>query len=106
MVHWETGALNARFMVLKLLIDIFGPGDKLVTTSVSGTANIHSLGFLTKKMEKKLLLINKRKDEIQLSMSAKETHFIDVDTNDKIEEKKLGTDKVTVRGFGVHVIIF
>ncbi len=108
MVHWETGAPNARFMVLKLLIDNFGPGDKLVTTSVSGTANIHSLGFLTKKMEKKLLLINKRKDEIQiqLSMSAKETHFIDVDTNDKIEEKKLGTDKVTVRGFGVHVIIF
>jgi hypothetical protein len=59
-------------------------------------------------MEKKLLLINKRKDEIQiqLSMSAKETHFIDVDTNDKIEEKKLGSDKVAVRGFGVHVIIF
>jgi hypothetical protein len=34
LVNWTTGAGNARYWVLKLLIDEVGPGDKLVATSV------------------------------------------------------------------------
>ena len=33
MVNWETGKSNARFWVLCLLEDNFGPGDKIVDSS-------------------------------------------------------------------------
>jgi hypothetical protein len=108
MVNWETGVPNARFRVLQLLINNFGSGDKLVKTSVTETSNVHAQGFITKKDEKKLLLINKRSDsiEIKLSGTAKETSFVDLETNDMIEKKELNTDKVTLRGFAVQVVTF
>ena len=57
---------------------------------------------------KKLLLINKHVEpvEVQLSDIASETTFIDVDTIDKIEMKKLDDNKVKLGGFAVHVILF
>jgi len=108
MVHWESGAPNARFRVLQLLINNFGPGDKLVETSVKGTSNIYALGFISKSGQKKLLLINKRSDSIQVQLSgvASQTYFVDIDTNDLIVNEKLNTNKVTLRGFAVHVVMF
>ena len=108
MVDWETGAPNARFRVLELLVKNFGPGDKMVSTSITGTTDIHVIGFITKSNEKKLLLINKHSNEIQVQLSgvANETHFVDIDTNEMIDTKKLNSDKLTVRGFAVHVILF
>ena len=44
MVDWETGAPNARFRVLELLKNNFGPGDKLVAGGMTQTAEIHSGG--------------------------------------------------------------
>ena len=35
MINWTTGAGNARYWVLKLLIDEVGPGDELVKTTVA-----------------------------------------------------------------------
>ena len=58
MVDWNTGALNARAMVLKLLIANFGPGDKIVKIT-TGSDNIYGIPFVTKSGLKKLLLINK-----------------------------------------------
>lgn len=108
MVNWETGEPNARFRALQLLINNFGPGDKLVNTSVTGTSNVYGLGYVTKLNVKKLLLINKRSEPIQVKLSAiaNETYFVDVDSNDLIINKKLNSDNVTLGGFAVHVIIF
>jgi hypothetical protein len=44
MVDWNTGQPNARYWVLKLLRDNFGPGDKLVETSV-GAPHIYATGL-------------------------------------------------------------
>ena len=59
MVDWNTGQPNARFWVLKLLRTNFGPGDKLVETSL-GTPAVYGLGFVTRDGKRKLLLVNKR----------------------------------------------
>lgn len=64
MMNWENGKPNARYWVLKLLINNFGPGDKLVSTSWHGgstngqPSSVASQAIITKK-GKKILLINK-----------------------------------------------
>lgn len=35
LVNWTTGAGNARYWVLKLLIDEVGPGDRLVNSTTT-----------------------------------------------------------------------
>ena len=42
MVDWNTGKPNARYWVLKLLRDNFGPGDKLVDSDVLGRLHLFS----------------------------------------------------------------
>jgi hypothetical protein len=70
MVNYNTGDPNARFRVLELLKDNFGPGDKLVQTT-SPDKTIAVQGFATEH-GKKLLLINKlnRSSEIVLPAGA------------------------------------
>jgi hypothetical protein len=68
MVDWETGAPNARFRVLELLKNNFGPGDNLVATS-GAPQFVHAQGFLTRDGTHKLLLINKRNHDIQVPLT-------------------------------------
>lgn len=62
MMNWENGRPNARYWVLKLLIDHFAPGDTLVeTTAGFMTASAYSAqAFITKEGTKRVLLVNKR----------------------------------------------
>jgi len=57
MVNWETGRPNARFRVLELLKDNFGPGDRLVSTEVANPA-VAAQAYRT-AAGRKLLLVNK-----------------------------------------------
>jgi hypothetical protein len=59
LVDWNTGQPNARFWVLKLLHDNFGPEDKLVSSDASGSY-VFAQGFVTPSGGRKILLINKR----------------------------------------------
>ncbi len=61
MINYATGEPNARFWVLKLLKDNFGPGDKMVETS-SPAATVAAQGFETAR-GRRLLLMNKRNRE-------------------------------------------
>jgi hypothetical protein len=58
MVNWETGKPNARFRVLEMLKNNFGPGDALVFTQGSGP-DVAAQAYRT-VAGRKLLLINKR----------------------------------------------
>jgi hypothetical protein len=58
LVDWETGQPNARFWVLKLLKDHFGPGDKLVRTSQPGPT-VYAQAFLSRGNKRRLLLVNR-----------------------------------------------
>ncbi len=109
MMNWENGKPNARFWVLKLLKDNFGPGDKLVQTH----ANIPGLvtqAFITKE-GKKLLLINKQQEEIQLQLPAgangSQMSYVDGTTGENEPAKKqLSGDAVRLNAFSVAVIKF
>jgi hypothetical protein len=62
MVDWSDGTPNARYWVLKLLHDNFGPGDKLVENETSGPmdAHVYTLAFATRDGKRRLLMVNKR----------------------------------------------
>jgi hypothetical protein len=77
MVDWNTGEGNARFRILELLKNNFGPGDKLVPASAG--AYVHALGFISPNGEHKILVINKRDREVELTLpqAAKQVEFVD-----------------------------
>lgn len=66
MVNYETGAPNARYWVLKLLKDNFGPGDKLVQTTEDDPA-LTVQGFVTAR-GRRILLVNKRLRMVTVSL--------------------------------------
>ncbi len=71
MVDWNTGAPNARFRVLELLKNNFGPGDQIVST-VTGmffpAPYYHAQAFQTRDGKRRLLLISKRDRDIDLAL--------------------------------------
>jgi hypothetical protein len=66
MINWKTGKPNARYWVLKLIRDNFGPGDVLVTTGISGDGLV-AQAFNTSR-GKRVLLINRTNQPIQLAL--------------------------------------
>lgn len=63
LIDWRNGKPNARFLILKLLKDNFGPGDLLMATDTGSAStadpDLEVQGYKT-KTGRKLLLINKR----------------------------------------------
>ncbi len=68
MIDWKTGKPNARYWVLKLIHDNFGPGDALVNTGISGDG-IVAQAFNTSR-GKRVLLINRTNQPVRLALSA------------------------------------
>jgi len=109
MMNWENGKPNARFWVLKLLKDNFGPGDKIVQTR-SNVPGVATQAFITKE-GKKLLLINKQQGEIALRLPAgangSEMRYVDVTTGENEPAKKqLSGETITLKPFSVAVVEF
>jgi hypothetical protein len=106
MINWKNGQPNAKFLMLKLLKDNFGPGDKMVGT-VSNSKDIAAQAFICAK-NKKLLLINKRNKQIQieLPLEAKgaKIQSVDISTGNRIAESRLAESEITLLPFGVSVI--
>jgi hypothetical protein len=106
MINWENGKPNARYWVLKLLKENFGPGDKLVQTNCSNK-DIIVQGFITPK-GKKILLINTRKKEVTISLppGIKDgtTTFVDVDNSDGLEQMQGTGNTIILKPFAVEVI--
>ncbi len=109
LVDWVTGRPNARYWVVKLLRDNFGPGDALVQTGSPSQA-VSAQAFVTAKGEKKLLLVNKRDREIALALplSANSRSRLDyVDPTTGFEPPRstvLTGNLVTLRPQGVAVV--
>ncbi len=107
MVNWNTGQPNARFWVLKLLHDNFGPGDKLVKTD-GGSAKVYAQGFVTPSGQRKLLLINRRNRPATVSLpgaAGSSEEYV----NEETAESGVGTahlvrDETALGAFEVCVI--
>ena len=77
MTDWETGQPNARFWALKLIHDNFQPGDSIVNAE-SSSGLVMTQGYITRSGERKLLIVNKRDNEISLKLSEAEGGELEV----------------------------
>lgn len=105
MVDWNTGAPNARFRVLELLKNNFGPGDKVV--SANAGRYVYALGVIKAGGERKLLLVNKRNRDFELTLPGRAgtVEYVDQTTKgDSPVKQSLSGNQVTLRGFGVAVV--
>jgi hypothetical protein len=107
MVDWTTGQPNARYWVLNLIHDNFGPGDKLVDTT-STAPTVYAQGFLTREGRRKVLLVNKRNRTMEVSIpggEGAEMRLVDQTTGvQPPSSTRVKGDKVTLRGFAVAVV--
>jgi hypothetical protein len=106
MIDWKTGKPNARYWVLDMIKDRLGPGDSLVSTTASKRL-VHAQGFVTKRGEKQLLLVNKCDREMMVKVpAAAGARVVQVDTAfDPPAEKTVGADSnVRLGRFGVAVV--
>ena len=108
MVDWNTGAPNPRFRVLELLKNNFAFGDTLVATT-SDSPGIYALGFIGHNGEHKVLLVNKRNHETQVTLpqAGKKVEFIDQTTkSDPPASRSLTGTEYTLGAYGVAVLTF
>ena len=107
MLDPNTGKPNARYWVLKLLLDNFGPGDRLVQTKNSSPF-FFAQGFVVQDGSRKLLLINKRNNSMQVTLpgaTGGRIEQVDQETGSNAPEKQnLKSEKVTLRGLSVSVV--
>jgi hypothetical protein len=107
LVDWETGQPNARFWVLKLVRDHFGPGDKLVRTSQPGP-DVYAQAFLSRDNQRRLLLVNRRDRDIEIKVPQAgdaTMQFVDQTTGfQPPSSAKLESDTVKLGGYSVTVV--
>jgi hypothetical protein len=111
MIRYPTGDPNARFWVLKLLHDNFGPGDELVATSLAGGTDSSGIAVqaFTKDGAKKLLLINRRDHAETLhlpkDMATAGVSFVAPSTGDKAPAiATLSKPEIVLQPFEVAVV--
>ena len=109
MVDWNTGKPNSRIRVLSLLRENFGPGDKIVEAAVDNPY-FTGLAVVTKAGKRKMLLVNKRDRNLDLALdgvAGSRLDYVDVTTGFQPPASvKLDSDKLTIHGFSVGVLIF
>jgi len=107
MVDWTTGQPNARYWVLKLLHDNFGPGDKLVDTHINNSY-VYARGMVTRDGRHKVLLVNKRDRTFVVSVPGAAAGYSDVVDQQTGSQPPVGSqlpsDEVTLGGLAVAVV--
>lgn len=73
LLDWETGAPNARYDALALLLRHFGPGDTLVATTTGfpgfRDVRVHAQGFIAPDGTRTLLLVNKTAHPVTVAVN-------------------------------------
>ena len=107
MLDWETGQPNARYQALKLLHSHFAPGDTLVDTR-GGAPYVVTQGFITPSGERKLLLVNQRAREFELSLpgaAGAKLEVVDLTTGpNPPASSRISGQTFKLGGFGVAVV--
>lgn len=107
LVNWKTGKPNARYCVLKLLRDNFGPGDELVSTAAP-SQDIYAQGFVTLQGQRKILLVNKRDRVFELSIHGGKGGRVEVvdqmAASGPEAASELTRNKMTLPGLAVAVV--
>ncbi len=113
MIDWTNGKPNARFTVLELLKNNFGPGDDLSDTEVQNNglraeADALEAQAFTRSGQRKLLLINQRNREVTVELP-KECFGATIQTiggtSPDTVKQNVGDAKVRLLPFSVSVIV-
>ena len=111
LLDWNTGAPNARFRVLQLLKQHFGPGDQIVSTTTGAfvtAQQYHAQGFRTRDGKRKLLLISKRDRPLDIALpgfAGARAEVVDQDTaGGQARTERLDGDSFRLPSFAVAVI--
>lgn len=107
MMNWTNSKPNARYWVLWLLKNNFGPGDRLVATS-GRTGGLYAQGFVTAK-GKKLLLINPTDAPVTLALPSGASTATAVDMSSGENQPRpaaVSGEQVSVAPYGVSVVAF
>jgi len=113
MVDWNDGKPNARFWVLKLVHDHFGPGDKQVeieppNPSTPSNPYVYTLAFVTHDGSRRILLVNKRDRKFDVTIagaSGGQVEYVDETTAFRPPATtKLGGERLTLGGYSVAVV--
>ena len=106
LLNWETGEPNARYRILQLLHDNFGPGDAIAKTNLASRQVVAS-AYIDPQRRRKLLLINKSQLPADLRCDecsgAKEFH-VDSTAPQSITESKLQDTRLHLQGLSVMVV--
>ncbi len=107
MLDWETGAPNARYWVLKLLVDHARPGDRFVTTSID-SPYVEAQAYVAANGDRKLLLVNKRDRPVEVEIpGADGATVVSTDTatgSSPPKTAKQAGERVALGGFSVTVL--
>ena len=107
LVDWITGQPNARYWVLKLIHDNFGPGDKQVETHLN-LPYVYARGFATRDGAHKVLLVNKRDRPFVVAVPGAAGGHVDVVDQQTAFQPPAGgqlrSDEVTLGGLAVAVV--
>jgi hypothetical protein len=106
LLNWQTGEPNARYRVLQLLHDNFGPGDSIVKADLASHELVAS-AYIDPRGQRKLLLINKSPNGAELRCDecskATESH-VDMATQQPLFESNLLSTTIHLNGFSVMVV--
>jgi len=106
LLNWTTGEPNARYGVLELLHDNFGPGDSIVKTSLV-SHEVSASGYIDPQGRRKLLLINKSSHPVDLRCDecSRATEFhVDGTLPPFITESTLPDARLQLQGLSVMVV--
>jgi hypothetical protein len=108
-LDWNTGAPNARYRALQIIVENLHPGDKLVDTQISN-GGIVGQGFVSPDGRHKLLIINKRNETFQLTspeFKGAKLELVDQTTRgNPAATSTIDGDSITVGGLAVAVVNF
>jgi len=104
---WDTGQPNARYHVLKLIVENFRAGDTIVDTQNS-SGELMTQAFVSKSGERKLLIVNKRDRAFQLTLPGLKggrLQVVDQTTgSNPPATSTIGGESFSLGGLGVAVV--
>jgi len=113
MIDWTNGKPNARFTVLELIKNNFGPGDDLPVTQVKSNGSLAESDAIeaqafTREGHRKLLLVNQRNREVAVELP-KECLGATIQTIGGVSPntvtQNVGDAKVRLMPFSVSVVL-
>jgi len=113
LVDWDTGIPTARYWVLRLLKDNFGPGDGLIGPPAytvlypNPAPNLYSQGFISAKGLRKILLVNKRGTSVRVVADGARggtLQVVDQTTVGLAGQRPMASDSIDLGGYAVAVV--